>query len=521
MNENSDKLNNYRNNLRGFLYISEVRLIYVLIDINYLIRMPESFKVHYLSAECYPAAKTGGLADVVGALPKYLNKLGAEVAVFMPKYHMRWFFDKNFVVEYQGAFQLGSEYVQFQVERLDKEELGFYLYVIDIPGKFDRNGVYADSSTGIFFGDEIERNISFQRAYLTFVNTWSELPAVIHNHDHHTGLVPFMMKFCPQFARLKAIPSVFTIHNQAYQGAFDWDRKYLLPGYDIWNEGSLDWAGKINPLAASVKCAWKVTTVSPSYMEELKRNSFGLEWLFNTESAKSIGILNGIDDEVWDPKTDSYLDFKLEEDVADFKQENKKILLKNSRLDINAPLLAFIGRFAMEKGADLLYGLIEGAIKGGNPMNYLILGTGDKGVEGGLKQLADKYPHKVISFITYNEKLSHEIYAGADFLVMPSRVEPCGLNQMYAMRYGTIPIVHNIGGLKDSVKDYDGKEGTGIKFPNLDMGVMLGKLWDAQLIYHDKVAFWKMVQNAMAQDNSWNNSAGKYMEVYKDVLKLA
>ena len=215
-------------------------------------------KIHFLTAECYPAAKTGGLADVVGALPKYLNALGCEVSVFMPKYHMPWFFEQTYVSEYIGHFNLGSEPVSFHVERLDKEKLGFYLYVIDIPGKFDRNGVYADASTGIYFGDEVERNISFQRAYLDFINTWSELPDIIHNHDHHTGLVPFMVSNCPQYYRLKNIPTVFTIHNQAYQGSFEWNRQYLLPRYDSWKSGMLDWQGRINPLASSVKCLFSL-----------------------------------------------------------------------------------------------------------------------------------------------------------------------------------------------------------------------------------------------------------------------
>ena len=482
--------------------------------------MSQKLKVHFLSAECYPAAKTGGLADVVGALPKYLAKKDVDVAVFMPKYHMRWFFDKPFVPEYQGGFQMGFEYINFQVERLDIDELGFYMYVIDIPGKFDRNGVYADASTGIFFGDEVERNISFQRAYLSFVNTWTELPDVIHNHDHHMGLIPFMMKHCSEFEKLKPIPSVFTIHNQAYQGVFEWDKKYLIPSYDIWNEGMLDWSGKINPLASSVKCAWKVTTVSPSYMEELKRNSFGLEWLFNTESQKSRGILNGIDTEVWDPVSDTYLDDKMVDDLGSFKLANKKKLLAASRLDPNRALIAFIGRFAGEKGADLLYFIIEGAINSACKANFIILGTGDKGVESGVKFLSEKHPDRVLAYLTYNEKLSHEIYAGSDFILMPSRVEPCGLNQMYAMQYGTIPIVHNIGGLKDSVKDIKGLEGTGFKFSGLENTKIVDMIVLADELFEDAERLSIIRNNAVNQDNSWENSASKYREVYDEVIAM-
>ncbi len=476
-------------------------------------------KIHFLSAECYPAAKTGGLADVVGALPKYLNALGCEVSVFMPKYHMPWFFEQQYVSEYIGNFNLGNEYVSFHVERIDKEKLGFYLYVIDIPGKFDRNGVYADASTGIFFGDEVERNIAFQRAYLDFVNTWTDLPDVIHNHDHHTGLVPFLAGNCPQYQRLKNIPTVFTIHNQAYQGSFDWNRQNLLPRYDSWKSGMMDWQGRINPLASSVKCSWKLTTVSPSYMEELKVKSFGLEWLFNSEAFKSVGILNGIDTVVWNPKTDSYLDHHLKKDIHAFKLHHKKSLLEGTGLDFTQPLMTFIGRFAAEKGADLLPQIMEQSILNGQHINFIILGTGDKGVEYQIKALAARYPNRVIAHIMYNEALSRKIYSGSDFLIMPSRVEPCGLNQMYALRYGTIPVVHNIGGLKDSVFEFDGKTGCGFKFKNLELGEILYATHKAKEAYYSPATFKTLVKNALNMDYSWEKSAKSYYEVYKQVIK--
>jgi starch synthase len=476
-------------------------------------------KVHFLSAECYPAAKTGGLADVVGALPKYLNGLGCEVSVFMPKYHMQWFFEQNYVSEYVGNFDLGGEYITYHVERLDKDVLGFYLYVIDIPGKFDRNGVYADASTGIFFGDEVERNISFQRAYLEFINTWTELPDIVHNHDHHTGLVPFMMINCPQYSKLNKVPTVFTIHNQAYQGAFEWNRQYLLPRYDSWKSGMMDWQGRINPLASSVKCAWKVTTVSPSYMEELKVRSFGLEWLFNAENFKSVGILNGIDTVVWDPKKDTYLDTHMKKDLHAFKAHYKAEIIKNTSLDISQPLMCFIGRFAGEKGADILPGIIEQSILNGQHYNFIILGTGDKQVEAQIRSLATRYPNRIIAHIAYNEGLSRKIYAGSDFLIMPSRVEPCGLNQMYALRYGTIPIVHDLGGLRDSVIDFDGKDGCGFKFKNLNLGEILHATHRAKECYYNQSQFKSIRANALKMDYSWENSANQYLAIYKSLKK--
>lgn len=480
--------------------------------------MNQNPNIHFLSAECYPAAKTGGLADVVGALPKYLNKLGASVFVFMPKYDMKWFRDKQYSEEYRSTLQLGRKYYNYVIEQYVGDELGFSLYVIDIPGLFDRDGVYADSKSGYFFQDETERNLAFQIAYLEFVKTWAVLPDVIHNHDHHVGLIPFMMKYCPAYQRLKTIPTVFTIHNQAYQGSFSWSKKDLLPYFDPWKSGELDWADRINPLASSVKCAWKVTTVSPSYMQELKYNSYGLEWLFNSEAYKSVGILNGIDDDVWNPSADEFLDHKFKKNISSFKMANKKQLLEGSQLDVKVPLVAFIGRFASEKGADLLPGIMDTAINAGVPLNFLILGTGDKGVERNIAYLTQKHPSRVVSFISYNESLSHKIYAGADFILMPSRVEPCGLNQMYALRYGTIPIVHNLGGLKDSVLDMGYKNGNGIKFPNLslhEIGTALGR---AAGLYSDAEKLDEVRQNAMAIDYSWTKSAQEYLDIYNSLL---
>lgn len=481
--------------------------------------MKKNPNIHFLSAECYPAAKTGGLADVVGALPKYLNQLGADVYVFMPKYNMKWFRDKHFIEEYRSTLQLGTRYYNYIIQQYGGNDLGFLLYVIDIPGLFDRDGVYADARTGNYFQDETERNLAFQIAYLDFIKTWAVLPDIIHNHDHHVGLVPFMIKYCPTYQRLKSIPTVFTIHNQAYQGSFSWAKKNLLPYFDPWKSGEIDWADRINPLASSVKCAWKVTTVSPSYMQELKYNSYGLEWLFNSEAHKSVGILNGIDDDVWSPKNDEFLDHQLRKSVSSFKNANKKQLLEGSQLDPKVPVVAFIGRFAAEKGADLLPGIMDTAINAGVPLNFLILGTGDKGVERNIAYLTQKHPTRVISFISYNESLSHKIYAGADFILMPSRVEPCGLNQMYALRYGTIPIVHNLGGLRDSVLDIGYPNGNGIKFPNLslhEIGTALGR---AAALYADSTKLEEVRKNAMAVDYSWTKSAKEYLDIYQSLLQ--
>ncbi len=473
--------------------------------------------IHFVSMECYPCAKVGGLADVVGSLPKYLNQLNTEVSVFIPKYNMKWFQGKNYAYKHVSNFYLHQERIDYGVAEVTDANLGFKLYVIDIPGKFDRDGVYS-SAEGGFFNDEVQRHICFQRAYLNFIVNKENTPDLVHCHDHHTGLIPFIMQHCEGYRSLSYVPVVFTIHNERYQGVFPWAMHYLLPQFDSWKAGMLDWANMINPLASAVKCAWKVTTVSPSYMGELKYNSMGLEALFNQEGHKCVGLLNGIDWDVWNPVTDDYLPVNLKKDLTAFKVKNKESLIKNTSLNPELPLISFIGRFAGEKGADLLPGLIEESLRRELPFNWIVLGTGDKYVEYQLGLLAHHRPDKLAVMISYNESVSHQIYAGSDFMIMPSRVEPCGLNQMYAMRYGTIPIVHNIGGLKDSVTYFDGDNGTGLKFNGLDFYTIFEELNKAIHLYKSPKLLNTIRDNAVKADFSWINSAKQYMNIYNDLM---
>ena len=471
--------------------------------------------VHFVAMECFPCAKVGGLADVVGSLPKYLNKLKYDVSVFIPRYRMKWFEGKEYNYVHVSNFYLHQERIDYGIAEVVDANLGFKLYVIDIPGKMDRDGVYS-SADGSFFNDEVSRHLCFQRAYLNMIVNNEYTPDVVHCHDHHTGLIPFIMQYCDGYRNLSHIPVIFTIHNERYQGAFPWTLHYLLPQFDSWKAGMIDWANLINPLASAVKCSWKVTTVSPSYMEELKYNSMGLEALFLTEGHKCSGILNGIDWDVWNPATDTYLTHKFDgQDIASYKEQNKKALLANTSLDPNLPTISYIGRFAGEKGADLMVGIIQEALNRDLPVNWVILGTGDKWTEHNIGLLAYHRPDKVAAMISYNESVSHKIYAGSDFLIMPSRVEPCGLNQMYSMRYGTIPIVHNIGGLKDSVTYFDGEKGNGLKFNSLNHYHIFEELNKAVYLYNNKELLENARTSAMAADFSWEKSAKLYAELYE------
>ncbi len=250
----------------------------------------------HVGAECFPIAKVGGLADVVGALPKYQRSKKIKTIVAMPYYSNHYNKGHEFEQVFRGDIRLGEIHHEFQVLKL-MDDLGFDLFAIKIQHLLDRENVYG-------YEDDIERFIAFQIALLTWISVKKDKPALIHCHDHHTGLIPFMMSHCNAFQNLKEIPTVFTIHNAQYQGQFNYDKFVYIPNFDFTHFGLLDWDGKINPMASAVKCAWKVTTVSPRYMEELKSNGNGLQHLFAMESNKCSGILNGIDTLVWNPETD-------------------------------------------------------------------------------------------------------------------------------------------------------------------------------------------------------------------------
>lgn len=474
-------------------------------------------KVLHIAAECFPAAKVGGLADVVGALPKYqcLSQVKAEVII--PKYHIHWILNQEYDTIYESHFWTPGETIYYRIEKLKNNELGFPLYVIEMPGKFDREGVYSDKYG--FFNDGETRWVAFQRAILDWILTLEDRPDILHCHDHHAGMIPFFVQYAYQYESLSQIPTVFTIHNERYQGAFRWDKQYLLPSFDNWKSGLLDWDQVINPFASAVKCANKITTVSQSYLEELRYNSFGLEWLFGEMSYKSVGILNGIDAQVWNPSTDPMIASHLKKSKANFKKKNKEALSELIGVSENRPIASFIGRLVSDKGVDIMIEAIAAYIKNFGDIRFVILGTGDKHLEHSLWSLASHFPEHVSVALEYHEQKAHQIYAGSEYLIMPSRVEPCGLNQMYAMRYGTIPIVANVGGLKDSVKDFYIDCGTGIKLPHLNIHELFQGFRIAREIFDDKKTYEQLITNCMAQDFSWHHSVKQYIAIYDELVQ--
>ena len=469
-------------------------------------------EIIHVSAECYPMAKVGGLADVVGALPKYQQSQGHIAKVVMPMYRTKFLYDNEWEVVHKGNFSMGKMNLDFTVIKEKENKLGFDLYLVDINNLLDREKVYG-------YDDDTERFTAFQIAVLEWINKWEHLPDVIHVHDHHAALIPFMMQQCFAYGNLKKVPTVLTIHNAQYQGWMGWEKAAYLPAWNTWKWGILDWNNIVNPLACGIKCADAVNTVSPGYMQELMEEANGLETLFQAENFKCSGIINGIDYKVWNPHTDTYiLDNFSVKDYTEGKALNKKKLCDDFELDKTLPLFVFIGRLVQEKAADLLPEAINSALKlYAGKLNFLILGSGEPAVENALIALQNKFVGYYNSQITYNEKLSHLMYAGADFLLMPSRVEPCGLNQLYAMRYGTVPVVRRTGGLKDTVIDIDEENGYGLCFDYASLIDIDISIQRALELYADKKKMKEIRKRMMEIDNSWVASAQQYLNLYTSV----
>ncbi|HNM34828.1 MAG TPA: glycogen/starch synthase [Chitinophagaceae bacterium] len=470
-------------------------------------------EIIHISAECYPVAKAGGLGDVVGALPKYQANAGHYSKVVMPMYETKFLHQNEFVEDFKGNIFLGNWQLPYTVIKEKNNTLGFDLYLVDIKGLLDRTGIYN-------YDDDTERFMAFQLAVLDWMHHWQHNADIVHCHDHHTALIPFMMQHCYSIKnKLSSIPTVLTIHNAQYQGWMSWNKNHYLPQYDTWKAGLLEWNNLINPLACGVKCAWQVTTVSHSYMQELTWNSNGLEKLFEYEKGKCIGILNGIDTEVWNPKTDSFLTHHYNaKSVVVGKQRAKEELCKTYQLDAQKPLFVFIGRLVGEKAADILPDAIMSILYSlPKSASFLILGSGEPEVEWQLKELNKSFEGNYHAVIGYNEALSHQMYAGADFLLMPSRVEPCGLNQMYAMRYGTIPMVRSTGGLQDTVIDIGEENGYGLRFNHATVGDVHNSILRAIKVFEDVKKILEMRRFCMQINNSWENAVDNYLNLYEQL----
>lgn len=469
-------------------------------------------KILHFTTECYPVAKTGGLGDVLGALPKYLNnEEDTEAMVVMPYVHNDYVINHQFDVDFEFVMPHSNNHLKVQI--LKSKDIDFPLYLVSIEGFNHRQDVYGYHDDPYFF-------VAFQTAALIWVHQWKFLPDIIHCHDFHTGFVPFMMKYAHQFHRFRDIPSIFTIHNGEYQGQTSWEVVSSFPWFDHEYRTLLEWNESVNAMAAAIKCAWKVTTVSPQYMVELKKSDHELAPLLRYEDAKCSGILNGIDNDEWNPATDKNLSYNYSvRNLVGGKLKNKTEVCELFGFNPSYPLITFIGRLVEQKGADVLSDAIWRSINEvGDNINFLIIGSGNQELSDGLNKMKEDTKGLFNCYIGYNEQLARKAYAASDFLVMPSRFEPSGLNQFYAFRYGTVPIVRTVGGLLNSVTDINDEGGNGIRFINISSDDLLHAFGRAQELYNNKKKFLIIKRFIMKQDFSWNKSAKKYINLYKSVL---
>lgn len=486
--------------------------------------MAERLRILFVSAEVSPFARTGGLGDVVGALPSVLAARGHEVRVVTPLYQMvrdRAGALTPLIEDLRIPLAFGERTARVWQSTLNTndETQNVSLYFIEQDDYFARPGLYGDAN-----GDYVDnslRFIFFCRAALALAERLTWVPHVIHCHDWHTGLVPAYLRFLPGIdRRLMTAAAVFTIHNLAYQGLFPASVLELtgLPPR-LFQPAGVEFYGNVNFMKAGILYADALTTVSPTYAEEICTPEFGygLEGVLRERRAALTGILNGVDYTVWDPATDPALAARYHGDDLAGKTTCKTALLRRFGLldDSEIPLCSMITRLAEQKGVDLVANALERLFA--LDVNCVILGSGDRSYEERFSSLARRYPDRLGLRLGFNERLSHQIQAGSDCLLMPSRFEPCGLTQLYAMRYGAIPIVRATGGLRDTVAPFDPvtRQGTGFVFAEPTSEALLGAVRAAVAVFADKAAWRQLQRNAMTQDFSWERSAQQYIEVYQ------
>lgn len=475
-----------------------------------------------LAAEAAPFAKVGGLGDVLGALPPELEKLGLTVSVILPRY-------RTIDLEKFGFEPvLRLETFPFDVHRSVLPGTGVSAFLIGNDTFFDREGIYTDPATRRDYSDQADRWIFFQQSALEFVRFGFSKVDILHCHDHQTALIPaYLQRFYRGQSVMKRAGSVLTIHNMGYQGVFP-GSTIVRSGFDYADSYSMspfEFHGSMNFMKAGIVFADAVTTVSETYAREIQASGefgYGLEGVLRARVDTPLGILNGIDYEIWDPSTDPLLPAHYSADRIEGKQANKNAVLKEFGLDAgrrDRPLLAMISRIEEQKGFDLLVAVLDDLLL--QDVSFVLLGNGSKEIESELQSIVERHPGRAGLRLGFNNQLAHLIEGGADIFLMPSKYEPCGLNQMYSMRYGTVPVVRATGGLADTVPEFDPATGTGTGFrfeeyAPFDFKDAIGRALD---YWNEKPTWARIVRNGMMADFSWSRSALRYSEVYESVTQ--
>jgi len=473
----------------------------------------------FAASECVPFSKTGGLADVVGALPRALAEAGHQVTVYLPRYRQTKLAEaetalRSITVPFDDLYRFCSALN-------GGKHAGVQFYFIDYPPFFDREALYGTPAGD--YQDNAERFALYCRAVLEASKILG-VPDVFHAHDWQAALVPILLRAVyrddPAF---RGAATVFTIHNMGYQGHFPPDTLPLLMlPWDLFTMDKLEFYGKVNFLKGALVFSDFVTTVSRRYSQEIQtaEYGFGLEGVLRNRAATVTGILNGVDYSEWSPQTDKFIAAKYSPEELSGKRKCKEDLLAQFgmvKADLKLPVIGIVSRFAAQKGFDLIAQVGDRLAL--EELIIVALGTGDKEYEDLFRRLNQQFPHKLAVKIAYDNAIAHKIEAGADMFLMPSRYEPCGLNQIYSLKYGTVPIVRATGGLDDTIEPWEAAsgKGTGFKFTQYTGEALLSTIRSALAAFQNQAKWQTLMRNGMGKDFSWKASAREYVRIYEKV----
>jgi len=475
--------------------------------------------IAFAASECVPFSKTGGLADVVGALPRALAAAGHQVSVYLPRYRQTKLTDAQTVVR-SITVPFDDRYRFCSVVTAGNHS-GIKFYFVDYPPFFDRDALYGTSAGD--YPDNAERFALFSRAVLEASKILG-VPDAFHCHDWQSALVPVMLRtLYSEDPAFRDVATVFTIHNMGYQGLFPPDiLPLLMLPWDLFTISKLEFFGNVNFLKGALVFSDFITTVSRKYSQEIQTTEygFGLEGVLRARAATVTGILNGVDYDEWSPQTDKFMVAKYSPEDLSGKAKCKKDLLAAfgvTNTDSKLPVIGIVSRFAAQKGFDLISQVMDRLAR--EEMIIVALGTGDKEYEEMFLRMQKQFPQKIAVKIAYDNAIAHKIEAGADMFLMPSKYEPCGLNQIYSLKYGTVPIVRATGGLDDTIEPWDARsgKGTGFKFTEYNGESLLLTIKQALQAYRDQGSWQVLMRNGMNKDFSWNFSAKEYVRIYEKV----
>jgi starch synthase len=473
--------------------------------------------IAFAASECVPFSKTGGLADVVGALPRALASLGHQVSVYVPRYRQTKLTNPQTVV-HSITIPFDDKYRFCSVVTAGTSN-GVRFYFVDYPPYFDREALYGGPSGD--YPDNAERFALFSRAVIEASKVLG-VPHIFHCHDWQSALIPVMLRtLYAEDPAFRELATVFTIHNMGYQGLFPPDTLPLLMlPWELFTISKMEFFGQVNFLKGALVHSDFVTTVSRKYSHEIQTTEygFGLEGVLRNRAATVAGILNGVDYDEWSPQTDKFIVAKYSPEDLSGKAQCKKDLLNAfgvANSDAKVPVIGIVSRFAAQKGFDLIAQIMDRLAR--EELIMVVLGSGDKPYEEMFLRLNRQFPNRIAAKVAFDNAIAHKIEAGADMFLMPSRYEPCGLNQIYSLKYGTVPIVRATGGLDDTIEPWDARsgKGTGFKFTDYTGEALLATIKQALLAYRDPSSWQKLMRNGMARDFSWGASAREYGKVYE------